>query len=35
MYGVVDDNSNYYRSIIMDVIGMNQGNANEFLTVDK
>jgi hypothetical protein len=35
MYGVVDDHGNCYRSIVMDAIRMNRGNAGECSFVDK
>jgi hypothetical protein len=35
MHRVVDDNSNPYRSMTMNVIGMNQGYANECSIIDE
>jgi hypothetical protein len=35
VHGVVDDNSNPYRTIVMEAIRMNQSHANQCLIVDK
>jgi hypothetical protein len=35
MYGVVNDNSNPYRNMIMDAIRMNQGNVSQCLIIEK
>jgi hypothetical protein len=35
MHGVVDDNSNPYRNMIMDAIRMNQGYWGEYLIIDE
>jgi hypothetical protein len=35
LHEVVDDNSNPYRNMVMDMIGMNQGHADHCSIVDK
>ena len=35
MYGVVDDNSNPYRNMVMDAMRMNQGYASKCLVIDE
>jgi hypothetical protein len=35
MHGVVDDNSNRHRSIVMDSMGMNQSDAGECSIIDE
>jgi len=35
MHGVINDNSNRYRSMIMDAMWMNECDAGEFLIVDE
>jgi hypothetical protein len=35
MHEVIDENSNPYRNIIIDVMGMNQGYVGQCLIVDK
>jgi len=35
MLEVVDDNSNYYRSMVIDALRMNQGYVGECLIVDE
>ncbi|KAL9400233.1 hypothetical protein Peur_009194 [Populus x canadensis] len=35
VHGVVDDNSNPYRNMVIDVIEMNQGHAGQYLIVDE
>jgi len=35
LHGVVDDNSNPYKNIVMDMIGMNQGHAGQCSIVDE
>jgi hypothetical protein len=35
VYGVIDDNSNRYRSMVMNVIRMNQDDINECSIVDE
>ena len=35
MHGVVYDNNNHYRSMIMNVMRINQGDASEYSIVDE
>jgi len=35
VYEVVDDNSNPHKSMIIDVIGMNQGYAGQYPIIDE
>ena len=35
MHGVVDDNSNPYRNMVMDAMRMNQGYASKCLVIDE
>ena len=35
MYGVVDDNSNPYSNMVMDVMRMNQGHVNQCSIIDE
>ena len=35
VHGVINDNSNHYRNMVIDVMGMNQGHASQCLFVDK
>ena len=35
LYGVVDENSNPYKNIVMDMIGMNQGHVGHCSIVDE
>jgi hypothetical protein len=35
VYGVVDDNSNPWRTMVIDAMRMNQGYAGECLIIDK
>jgi len=35
VHGVVNDNSNHYRIMVMDAIRMNQGDAGECLIIDE
>jgi hypothetical protein len=35
MHGVINDNSNPYRKMVMDAMGMNQGNVNQCLIVEE
>jgi hypothetical protein len=35
VHGVVNDNSNHYRIMVMDAIRMNQGDAGEFLIINE
>ena len=35
VYGVVDDNNNYYRNMFMDVMRMNHGHINQCSIIDE
>ena len=35
VHGVLDDNSDPYRNMVIDATGMNQGHAGQCLIVDK
>jgi hypothetical protein len=35
VHGVVDDNSNPYRTIVMDMMRMNQGHVDQFPIIDE
>jgi hypothetical protein len=35
VYGVIDDDSNYYRSMVVNIMKMNRGDRGECLTIDK
>jgi len=35
MHGVINDNSNHYRSMVMDAMRMNECDAGEFAIVDE
>jgi len=35
VHGVINDNSNHYRNMVIDAMGMNQGHASQCLFVNK